>query len=56
MNEGEIRKLDGLKLRVTECEQLPADWRHRDSLTWQMPAVLLVIAGMLVAEGFELLI
>ena len=55
MNEGEIRKLDELKLRVTEYEQLSADWRHRDSLTWQMPAALLVIAGVLVAEGFGLL-
>jgi hypothetical protein len=55
MNEDEIRKLDELKLRVTEYEQLSADWRHRDVLTWQMPAVLLVIAGVLVGEGFDLL-
>ncbi len=46
MNEGE----------KIEYEQLSADWRHRDSLTWQMPAVLLVIAGVLVGEGFGLLI
>ena len=38
-----------------EYEQLSADWRHRDSLTWQMPAVLLVISGVLVGEGFGLL-
>lgn len=55
MNEDEIRKLDELKLRVTEYEQLSADWRHRDALTWRIHAVLLVIVGAVVGGGFGLL-
>ena len=35
-------------------EQASADWRHRDQLTWQIPAVLVVVGGLLVAEAFTL--
>jgi uncharacterized protein (DUF427 family) len=35
-------------------EQASADWRHRDQLTWQMPAVLVVVGGVLVAEAYKL--
>ena len=37
-----------------EYEQLSADWRHRDSLTWQLPTVLVAAGGVLVAEAFNL--
>jgi len=37
-----------------EYEQLSADWRHRDSLTWQIPTVLVAVGGVLVAEAFKL--
>jgi hypothetical protein len=37
-----------------EYEQASEDWRHRDTLTWQMPAVLVVVGGVVVAEAFQL--
>ena len=37
-----------------EYEQALEDWRHRDTLTWQMPAVLAVVGGVVVAEAFKL--
>lgn len=37
-----------------EYEQASEDWRHRDTLTWQMPAVLVVVGGVVVAEAFKL--
>lgn len=42
------------QLRVAEYEQLSADWRHRDNVTWQMPAVLIAVAGLLVGEGVKI--
>ena len=38
-----------------EYQELSADWRHRDSLTWQMPAVIVAVTGLLVSKGFELI-
>lgn len=40
---------------LTIYSELSADWRHRDSLTWQMPAVLIAVVGLLVSTGFELI-
>jgi len=37
-----------------EYEQASEDWRHRDHLTWQIPAVLVVVGGLLVAEAYKL--
>jgi hypothetical protein len=37
-----------------EYEQASEDWRHRDSLTWQIPTVLVAAGGVLVAEAVEL--
>jgi hypothetical protein len=37
-----------------EYEETSEDWRHRDSLTWQMPAVLVAVGGLLVANTFNL--
>jgi hypothetical protein len=37
-----------------EYEQASEDWRHRDTLTWQIPAVLVVVGGVVVAEAFQL--
>ena len=31
-----------------------ADWRHRDQLTWQMPAVMVAVSGGLMAAAFQL--
>ncbi len=38
-----------------EYQELSADWRHRDSLTWQMPAVIVAVVGLLASRGFELI-
>ena len=38
-----------------EYQELSADWRHRDSLTWQVPAVIVAVAGFLVSKGFDLI-
>lgn len=38
-----------------EYQELSADWRHRDSLTWQMPAVIVAVVGLLASKGFELI-
>jgi len=38
-----------------EYEQASEDWRHRDSLTWQMPTVLVTAGGVLVVEAIKLL-
>ena len=35
-------------------EQLCQDWRHRDVLTWQLPSVLILVGGVLVAQAFDL--
>ena len=37
-----------------EYEQASEDWRHRDTLTCQMPAVLVIVGGVVVAEAFKL--
>lgn len=37
-----------------EYEQISQDWRHRDVLTWQIPAVLVVVGGFLVAQAFDM--
>ena len=37
-----------------EYEQLSEDWRHRDSLTWQIPTLLVAAGGVLVTEAFKL--
>jgi len=36
-----------------DYEQLSADWRHRDQLTWQLPSVLVAISGALITIVFE---
>ena len=33
-------------------EQLSEDWRNRDRITWQLPAVLVVVAGLLLSQVF----
>ncbi len=38
-----------------EYEQASEDWRHRDSLTWQLPTVLITAGGVLVVEAINLL-
>lgn len=35
-------------------KQSSQDWRHRDVLTWQYPAVLVLVGGILVARAFGL--
>lgn len=42
------------ELEKVRYEQASEDWRHRDQLTWQMPAILVVVGGLLVAEAFKL--
>lgn len=37
-----------------EYEQTSQDWRHRDVLTWQLPSVLVIVGGILVARAFDL--
>ncbi len=41
-------------LEKLEYEQATEDWRHRDTLTWQIPAVLIVVGGVVVAEAFKM--
>lgn len=38
-----------------EYQELSADWRHRDILTWQIPTVIAAVTGFLVSKGFELI-
>lgn len=38
-----------------EYQELSADWRHRDILTWQIPTVIVAVTGFLVSKGFELI-
>lgn len=33
-------------------EQLSEDWRNRDRITWQLPSVLVVVSGVLIASVF----
>ncbi len=42
------------ELEKVRYEQASEDWRHRDRLTWQMPSILIVVGGLLVAEAFKL--
>jgi hypothetical protein len=37
-----------------EYNQISEDWRHRDNLTWQIPSVIVVIGGALIAAAFTL--
>ena len=37
-----------------EYEQTSQDWRHRDTLTWQLPSVLVIVGGILVPRAFNL--
>ena len=37
-------------------EQLSEDWRHRDRITWQLPAVLVVVGGLLLGGPFGIFI
>ena len=36
-----------------DYEQLSADWRHRDQLTWQLPSVLVAVSGALITIVFQ---
>ncbi len=36
-----------------EYKQLSEDWRSRDRMTWQMPAFLVVIGGLLLVSAFS---
>lgn len=36
-----------------EYKQLSEDWRNRDRMTWQMPAFLVVIGGVLLVSAFS---
>ena len=36
-----------------EYEQASEDWRHRDQLTWQIPAVVIAVGGFILAEAFK---
>ena len=42
------------ELEKVKYEQASENWRHRDQLTWQMPAILVVVGGLLVAEAFKI--
>jgi uncharacterized membrane protein YfcA len=33
-------------------DQLAADWRHRDQLTWQLPSVLIAVSGALISAVY----
>ena len=37
---------------VVEYEQASEDWRHRDSLTWQLPAVLVAVSTLVVGMTY----
>ena len=41
MSEGE----KNTEIKPKEYEELSADWRRRDSLTWHMPAVIIAVPG-----------
>ncbi len=50
-----IRRKDSMKdFDQIEYEQTSQDWRHRDVLTWQLPSVLVIVGGILVARAFDL--
>lgn len=34
-------------------QQLSEDWRHRDRMTWQLPSVLIIVGGLLLALIFN---
>lgn len=42
------------KIDELEYEQASEDWRHRDSLTWQIPAVIVVVGSVAIVEAFNL--
>lgn len=35
-----------------EYSEISTDWRHRDNLTWQLPSIIIIIGGTLVAAAF----
>ena len=35
-----------------EYREISTDWRHRDNLTWQLPSIIIIIGGTLVAAAF----
>ena len=37
-----------------DYNEVSADWRHRDNLTWQIPSVIVVVGGALIAAAFGL--
>jgi hypothetical protein len=37
-----------------EYSEISTDWRHRDNLTWQLPSIIIIIGGTLVAAAFLL--
>lgn len=37
-----------------EYKQISEDWRHRDNLTWQIPSVMVIVGGVLIATAFRL--
>ncbi len=42
------------KMEELEYQQASEDWRHRDSLTWQIPAVIVVVGSVIIVEAFNL--
>ena len=42
------------RFALEEYIQTSHDWRHRDVLTWQLPSILVVVGGLLVAQAFDL--
>ena len=47
-----MKRLSDEEFTQLEYEQASEDWRHRDNLTWQIPAVLVAVAGFVVSEVF----
>ena len=47
-----MKNLSDDEFRRLEYEQASDDWRHRDNLTWQIPAVLVAVAGFVVSVVF----
>ena len=42
-----------MAIRIEQTvEALASDWRHRDQLAWQLPSILLVLAGGLITVSF----
>lgn len=37
-----------------DYNQISSDWRHRDNLTWQVPSVIVIVGGALIAAAFGL--